>query len=324
MALSSAPSIHNERPPEDEEDDYMSMAIPEPSSTFNHTETSVQRRARKKREAEARAHQPSKAELARQAELNRDEALNVSLPATSKGYQMMAKLGFKAGSTLGKEGNEYARKEPLGVVVKDGRAGVGMNSEQKRKFREVAGEEGGGEGTNKKRETEGEFRERQGREREEKRLEGLCWGAMKVLEGFEGEDRESSQVHDLEGGQGKRKKSKPTKQINVLWRGLLRDRQEREMERRMRYDLHQSLSRNATYADPDEDKQDKQAWGDEEEEVEEEDPELEEFKLLEPAERLRKMVEYLREKWRYCFWCKFHYPDEAMEGCPGLTEDEHG
>ncbi|KAI4173098.1 MAG: hypothetical protein LQ343_003208 [Gyalolechia ehrenbergii] len=324
MAPSTIPIVHNKSPSNGKEDDYMSMAIVEPSSTLSHTETSAQRHARKKREAEARAYQPSKAELARQAEFNRDEALNASLPTTSKGYQMMAKLGFKTGSALGKEGNEHARKEPLGVVVKEGRAGVGMDSETKRKFREEASEEGGDEGVHKKRETEGEFRERQGREREEKRLEGLCWGAMKVLEGFESEDAESSKVQDEEGGAAERKKPRPTKQINLLWRWLVRDRQERERERRMRYDLHQSLSRNAAYDDPDEDKQDKQALGDEEEEVEEEDPELEEFNVLEPAERLRKMVEYLREKWKYCFWCKFQYPDEAMEGCPGLTEDEHG
>ncbi|KAI4125088.1 MAG: hypothetical protein LQ338_004475 [Usnochroma carphineum] len=309
-------------PSVDEEDDYMSMAIPEPAPALSNTETSVQRRARKKREAEARAHQPSKAELAYQAESKRDEALNAALPTTSKGFQMMAKLGFKAGSALGKEGNEHARTEPLGVVVKEGRAGVGMEGERKRKFREEVGKEDGG---NKKRETEGEFRERQGREREEKRKEGMCWGAMKILEGFEtGEDGGVVDGHDGKGGEVEKKMSRPTKQINVLWRGLARDRQQKERERRMRYDLHQSLSRNAAYDDPDEDQEDRQAWGDEEEEVEEEDLELEGFNALEPAERLKRMVEYLREKWRYCFWCKFQYPDEEMEGCPGFTEDEHG
>ncbi|KAL8842399.1 MAG: hypothetical protein Q9170_000527 [Blastenia crenularia] len=310
--------------PEGDEDDYMSMAIAEPSPIFSSTETSIQRSARKKREAEARAHQPSKAELARQAELKRDKALNASLPTTSKGFQMMAKLGFKAGSALGKEGNEYARKEPLGVVVKEGRSGVGMEGEKKRKFREEVGVESGDESMNKKRETEVEFRDRQGREREEKRIEGLCWGAMKVLEGFEGEDGGSREDQLQAEGETEKGTSKPTKLVNVLWRELVRDRQEKERERRMRHDLHQSLSRDAAYNDPDEDKQDRQAWGDEEEEVEEEDPELEEFTALDPAEKLKRMIEYLRQRWSYCFWCKFQYPDEELHGCPGLTEDEHG
>ncbi|KAL8862957.1 MAG: hypothetical protein Q9178_000899 [Gyalolechia marmorata] len=306
----------------DDMDDYMSMTIPDSSPSFSQFETSVQRRGRKRREAESRAHQPSKAELAHQAQLKRDEALNTSLPVSSKGYQMMAKLGFKAGSALGKDGNEHARKEPLGVVVKEGRAGVGMDGERKRKVREEAEADGGG-GV-KRRETEGEFRERQAREREQKRAEGLCWAAMRVLEGFEGEDTTTVRGGVDQGENAANPTSKPTAGVNLLWRGLVRDRDEKERERRMRYDLHQSLSRNAAYDDPDEEKQDRQAWGTEVEEVEVEDPELDEFNKLEPTERLGKMVEYLREKWRYCFWCKFQYPDETMDGCPGMTEDEHG
>ncbi|KAI4247684.1 MAG: hypothetical protein L6R40_001270 [Gallowayella cf. fulva] len=307
----------------DTADDYMSMVLTEPASTASQPETSFQRRARQKREAESRARQPSKAELARQAEFNRDEALSTALPVSSKGYQMMAKLGFKAGTTLGKEGNEHARKEPLGVLVKEGRAGVGMDGERKRKFREEVQDADGNEGA-KKRETEGEFRERQAREREQKRAEGLCWGAMRVLEGFEGEGTGKGEELDAHDSEAKMAATKPTAHINVLWRLLVRDRLEKERERRMRYDLHQSLSRDPAYDDPDEEKQDGQAWGTEEEELEVEDPELDEFTSLDPAERLSKMVEYLRQKWRYCFWCKFQYPDETMEGCPGLSEDEHG
>jgi hypothetical protein len=38
---------------------------------------------------------------------------------------------------------------------------------------------------------------------------------------------------------------------------------------------------------------------------------------------LEKLVVYLRETYHYCFWCKYRYTDESMEGCPGLTEEEH-
>ncbi|KAL8666646.1 MAG: hypothetical protein Q9202_001184 [Teloschistes flavicans] len=308
---------------EDGEDDYMSMAILEPTFSAAQMETSAQRRARKKREAEARAHQPSKAELTRQAELNREEALSTSLPTTSKGFQMMAKLGFKAGSALGKEGNEHAMKEPLNVVIKEGRAGVGMEGEQKRKFREEAGDTNGRDGP-KRRETEGEFRERQGKEREEKRAEGLCWGAMRVLEEFEGDSSHDGSSQRNNESEAVKVSKKPTNQIDVLWRGLIRDRLDKEREKRMRYDLHQSLSRHAAYDDLEEEKQERQAWGTWEEEVEEEDAELSAFNGLNPSERLRRMVEHLRRQWRYCFWCKFQYPDNSMEGCPGLIEDEHG
>ncbi|KAI4264343.1 MAG: hypothetical protein L6R38_009773 [Xanthoria sp. 2 TBL-2021] len=304
----------------DDLDDYLSMTISESSSNVAQFETSIQRRGRKRREAESRAHQASKAELAHQAQLNRDEALNTSLPVSSKGYQMMARLGFKDGSALGKEGNEHARKEPLGVVVKEGRAGIGMDRERKRKFEDDTDR---GEGV-KKRETEGDFRERQARERAQKRADGLCCGAMRVLEEFESDDTTTGEGTADKGENAGRSTSKPTAGINLLWRGLVKDRDEKERQRRMRYDLHQSLSRSAAYDDPDEEKQDRQAWGTGEEDVEVEDPELDDFNGLEPAERLRKMVEYLRERWRYCFWCKFQYPDERMDGCPGVTEDEHG
>jgi len=124
----------------------------------------------------------------------------------------------------------------------------------------------------------------------------------------------------------RRKTIKPTWEINVLWRGLVRDREEKERDRRMRYDLHQSLSRRPTYDDPDEDKDDQLALGKKdalEEDLEEEDPELDEFNALPPAERLRRLVDYLRETYHYCFWCKHRYEDAAMEGCPGSTEEDH-
>ena len=241
---------------------------------------------------------------------------------------MMAKLGFKPGNTLGASTNPHVRVEPLGVVVKEDRGGIGLDSEKKRKFREeMEGE------TKRVKAEEGEYRDRVAREREERRLEGLVGGAMRVAERLDTEreatgdnngainEAERSNGEDKMGGSIK--KSKLTKHVNVLWRGLVRQREEKERGRRARYDLLQSLSRNATYNDPEEDDQDRQAWGTEEEEVEEEDEELDGFNALEPAERLGRLVAYLRTTHRYCFWCKFQYPDVEMEGCPGVTEEDH-
>lgn len=277
--------------------------------------------------AETKGRTKSKKELEQDAAVARDAALATSLPADSKGFQMMAKLGFKPGNTLGASTNPHARAEPLGVVVKEDRGGIGLDSEKKRKFRE----EMEGEAKRVKAE-EGEYRDRVAREREERRLEGLVGGAMRVAERLDTEaeavgnngasdEAEGPNGEDKTGGPSK--KTKPTKRINVLWRGLVRQREEKERERRARYDLLQSLSRNATYDDPEEDDQDRQAWGSEEEEVEEEDAELDAFDALELAERLSKIVEYLRTTHCYCFWCKFQYPDAEMEGCPGLTEEDH-
>ena len=216
---------------------------------------------------------------------------------------MMAKLGFKPGAALGASSNPNARTEPLSISVKEDRGGVGMQNEKKRKFREEA------EGVEKKQKAEeGDYRERVGREREEKRVEGMFWGAMRVLEGLE----------QPEGGD-----KVPVKKVNLLWRGLVRERREKEKERRARYDLHQSLSRSAAYEDAEEDELDKQALGKEEEDVDEIDEELENFLGLGGKNRLRRLVEYLRQEHQYCFWCKFKYEDEKMDGCPGMEEDDH-
>ena len=317
--------------PDDDVDDYMSMAIIEPPAPLE-KETYTQRRNRKAREAEIRGRPKSKAELAADAAAARDAALSTSLPADSKGFKMMAKLGFKPGTALGKSDNKGARTEPLGVVVKEGRAGLGMEEERKRKIRE---ELGGEEGTKRVKVDEGEYRERVGREREEKRLESLVFGAMKVAEGLDGKAEEGAEGgvnghaagrkgEDVDEAVSVGRISKPpTRQINVLWRGLVRQREEKERERRVRYDLHQSLSRSAAYEDPEEDKQDRQALGNEEEELEEEDLELDDFNALEPKERLSRLVEFLRARYHYCFWCKYRYPDDEMEGCPGSTEEVH-
>ncbi|KAH8648922.1 hypothetical protein BGZ60DRAFT_422593 [Tricladium varicosporioides] len=163
-------------------------------------------------------------------------------------------------------------------------------------------------------------------------MEGLFGTAMRVAERMneEREEEVKGQVAEVcDEKPGRKISSKPLKQINVLWRGLIRQREEKERDRRMRYDLHQSLSRLPTYDDAEEDKDDKRALSKDKirytlvEDLEEEDPELDAFLALEPAERLHKVVLHLREEYNYCFWCKFTYPDNEMDGCPGLTEEDH-
>jgi len=263
---------------------------------------------------------------------------------------MLAKLGYTEGSALGAKDRLDARLEPIGVDVKEGRTGIGMESEKKRKFREEAEKLEGGE--KRQRAGEGEYRERVRREREQKRLEGQVLGAMKVLEGMEeGEERMAKTARgpaeeaidrlprtiidqtDEDGAATeealKTAKAwngrKPLSKVNVLYRTLIRQRAVIERERRMRYDLHQSLSANQAHDDLEEDGQDKLAWGTEvaERELDEEDSELAAFQALEPAEQLGQILRHLREKYRYCFWCKFAYPDDELDGCPGLTEEEH-
>ncbi|KAF2085659.1 hypothetical protein K490DRAFT_5800, partial [Saccharata proteae CBS 121410] len=317
---------------EDDVDDYMNMLLAEPT-TKPQKETSIQRRARLKREAEERSRPKPKKEREAEEAAAREAALATALPTSNKGFQMMAKLGFKQGDTLGKA--EHARKEPITLEMKEERrGGIGLDSERKRKMREAFESE-----AKRTRAEEGDYWERLKTERETRRLEGQVIGAQKVAEQFSTEAEEDAESKDSaakDGGHENSKDSKvpktshkPLKTINVLWRGVIRHRLEKEREKRMRYDLHQSLSRLPTYDDPDEDEEDERALytADKskiyEEEIEEEDPELEEFNALDPTDRLAKLVQYLRDTYQYCFWCKYRYPDPEMEGCPGLTEEDH-
>jgi Domain of unknown function (DUF4187)/G-patch domain len=317
--------------PEDEEEDYMNMVIAEPTKP-REKETYTQRRLRKEREAEARGYVKSKAEQAADEAAARDAALSKSLftdsatTSTNKGLAMMAKMGFKPGVALGSKDNPGARTEPIAISMKEDRGGIGLDSEKKRKFREEVEKEG-----KRVKAEEGEYRERLRKEREEVRLEGQIGAAMRVAERLDAEKaEEGAEQREPEDGSTKRKIStKPLKQINVLWRGLVRKREEKERDRRMRYDLQQSLSRAPAYDDPDEDRDDRKALGKDRiqyslvEDLEEEDLELDEFNALDPADRLEKLVRYLREDYHYCFWCKYTYPDNEMEGCPGLAEEDH-
>ena len=289
-----------------EDVDYMSMVIPETNP--QQKETDIQCRVRKQRESEARSRPKSKAELAAAASAARTDGLQTALPNTSKGFQMMAKLGFKPGSALGASPSPGARTEPLVIDVKEDRGGVGMDSEKKRKFREEAAVTA--EKSKKVKANEGDFRERIGREREEKRSEALFRGAMKVLEVYEQPDA-SDRV--------------PLKKVNVLYRSLLRESEVNERERRARYDLHQSMTKDPKYDDPEEDEHVRHALGKVEEDLEEEeeDEELDAFLKHEAKERLEKIINYLRQQYYYCFWCKHKYDSEDLDGCPGPMEDDH-
>lgn len=311
---------------------------------------------------------------------------------------MMAKLGFKPGESLGKRdppgpstassttGSDpssthrpAARAEPLNLIFKEGRGGIGLDSEKKRKIREEAAE-----ATKKIKQDEGDYRDRVREERETRRAEAHVRAAQKVAERLdaeaeneaestsqagagdkgEGDAREddtsktqsqsktgdvidsdeddipgaNSQDKSRKAGATKKKHYKPTAQLNILYRGLVREREERERSIQARHALQTSLPSSffprATlpgYTDVTLDGDDQQALGTREaytaiveQEVEEEDPELDAFNALEPAERLRRLVMYLRETYRYCFWCKHRYEtDDELEGCPGLTEEDH-
>ncbi|GAO13797.1 uncharacterized protein UV8b_03972 [Ustilaginoidea virens] len=316
------------------EDDYMNMTFEEPAPRV---ETSLQRIKRLKKESLARGMVKSKAQLAEEEAAAREKALTTSMldaptGKRSKGFAMMAKMGFTGGG-LGKKDEQSGNPgtpEPIKVNIKEDRGGIGMDSEKKRKMHEAMD----GRVAKSVKVDPDEYRERVRKEREDERLEKQFEAAQRVAERMDDEQSQSEVSSASRQGPGSGSSSapfpaRPLRSIPVLYRGLVRRREERERDRRMRYDLEQSLSRLPTYDDADDDEEDQIALGKKQmlyvtaEDLDQEDEELEEFDAREPAERLGQLVKYLRERHRYCFWCKMQYDDEALDGCPGPTEEDH-
>jgi hypothetical protein len=296
----------------DEEEDYMTMVFEEPKKTV---ETSLQRAARKRREGEERSRQKTKAEREAEEREAREAALATALPTNSKGFKMMAKFGFKQGDALGK--SENARKLPINVEIKEDRGGIGMDSEKKRKFRERMEEVE--RKAKRSKEEDLDYREFQRQQIKAKKLERDLNNTQRTAERLHDEAIGSKGTDDV-----------PLKNINVIWRRLARTRLEKLRDKQEEQNLKNSaLARMPSYADEEEDDDYRIALGPDTkapyipDDLEEEDPELEEFESLPIEARLDKVVTYLREQYHYCYWCGHRYSEASMEGCPGVTEEQH-
>ena len=308
---------------DDGEDDYLSMTFEDKPTKSK--ESSLQRTTRLKKESAERGRMPSKAELAQRERTAREQALATEIDSSNKGAQMLAKMGYK-GSALGQV--DHARTQPITLSTKDDRGGIGMDSERKRKIREAAAAIEAEANVAKKQKVvdENEFRARNRAEREEKRAEGQMWATMKVLEGYETGVLQTQDEAAADQKSGSNREDLPSKtegntlrNVNSLYRPLIKRRFEREREQRMKIELNNSLStRN------DDDYDDCAHDAREEYHLDETGEELEAFESLSFAERRDRVISELRSRYYYCFWCKHQYEDERMEGCPGLSEDEHG
>jgi hypothetical protein len=272
-------------------------------------------------QAEARSRQKTKAEKQADAEAAREASLATAIPETNKGFKMMAKFGFKQGDALGKSGD--ARKVPITVNVKEDRGGIGLESEKKRKFREQFEE--ADRLAKKAKEEEGDYLENLRQEQKDKRTAKDLDNAQRTAERLSAKESEDKGITDST--------EKPLGDVNVLWRSRARKRVEIQREKKQKRELENTLaSRLPTLADQeDEDNDSKLALGHDvtpfyttlENDLEEEDPELAEFEALPVDERLQKLLVFLRENYQYCLYCGYQYPDAELEGCPGVTEEEH-
>lgn len=93
--------------------------------SFSHTQKRSLELHKKKQELQSKRpktyHQQEK-EL-------RDKGLNTAISEENKGFQLLTKMGFKPGASLGK--TDSGLKEPINVIVKENAAGVGREEHLK-------------------------------------------------------------------------------------------------------------------------------------------------------------------------------------------------
>ncbi|KAK6517497.1 hypothetical protein TWF281_004149 [Arthrobotrys megalospora] len=271
----SAPAVANDA---DGDDDYMSMAVADPTTA----ETSLQRLKRRKVEASIRGHPLSKAELAEQEKLRRDLGLATSIlnNTNSKGLKMMKAMGYSTGSALGKtvptptgataaDTKDTRRLEPIKPIVRESRTGIGHESDLKRKFGDLnPGEEGSG--TKRQELSPESYRNRLTQEAQQRRYEAQIFAAQSICEKLVSQDPPDSYDgplkkpkeggHEEGGGVGDQDKEtpaetaaktdffseKPTftqiKQINLIYRGLLYRRAVSDLKACMRKQEHDNLT----------------------------------------------------------------------------------
>ncbi|TPX72288.1 hypothetical protein SpCBS45565_g00704 [Spizellomyces sp. 'palustris'] len=111
---------------DEEEEDYMSDALLAGISSQEPRSAPVpytKRRAEKlRRQKESGTVKPLK-EIERES---RERGLQSQLPEENKGFQMLAKMGYKKGMSLGTAHTSQARVEPITVNLKQDRQGIGL------------------------------------------------------------------------------------------------------------------------------------------------------------------------------------------------------
>ncbi|TPX35309.1 hypothetical protein SmJEL517_g02314 [Synchytrium microbalum] len=285
---------------EDEEDDYMSSSILEEA-------TKVPVKSKPKTYSEKRRDQLLKQQLNQPAPLRvreqeaRNQGLNKTIDESNKGFQMLAKLGYTKGMSLGVADSllQPARTDPIPIVLKNDRLGIGAPTAKRpaSSLEDADNEEGDNQKTQSK--TRDEFRTLKNQEFINRHISSLVKRA-----------RLSCEQLDAKLGKLRNKFWVKEKVKNDDIDG--RNPQEfdsiggvKEVYSRVAYEPDVATSDD-----------------DEPEEVEGVD---EDFDGLEPSQQLEQIIEYLRATHFYCIFCGdvFANQDDLAQNCPGPSEAEH-
>ena len=161
-----------------------------------------------------------------------------------------------------------------------GRKGIGHDMEKKRKLKELYEDS-----LKRQKEDSDTYRLNVRSERLEARTRNNLREAQKVCQNL-----------DTKAGEKERTDSQTKQELpNVFWRGLERDREIEQKEKRFRSRVLYERSANLLGESDDEEY-------DNVVQVDDEDEELDEFESLPLENQLEMILHYMREKYFYCFW----------------------
>ncbi|WKY09421.1 hypothetical protein Q1695_002077 [Nippostrongylus brasiliensis] len=288
---------------DDEVDDYMSDSIlnaskdvkPGLAKNREHKRWLKMQEEKHKSRPEERHVPKKKHELEKTL---REEALNKPVPESSKGFALLAKMGFKPGMSLGKKKHENdlgsGIKEPIPVEVKASRAGLGHESDI---------------------ENQAKLRLKQEMERMKRRAEHH----VELLDDYRKRKRGFSNTKDLIRDILSSRKICAELDLRMdlelptqswFWKSYPERTQKEYGVRFGSAEPEDSGERRFTYANG------------------REAPEEQRFDEL-PDEALQERLEiitcYLRETHRYCIWCgcQFENCEELNSYCPGQDRQAH-
>ncbi|EDW81802.1 uncharacterized protein Dwil_GK10821 [Drosophila willistoni] len=113
----------------DSDEDYMSdkflAGLEEQRPSLVHSRVNKRRIEVEKTKEDHRKRQREQASMSKNLNNERlQEDLSRPISEDNKGFQLLAKMGYKAGSSLGKQ-EKNGRIEPIGISIKNDRAGLG-------------------------------------------------------------------------------------------------------------------------------------------------------------------------------------------------------
>ncbi|KAK9447112.1 uncharacterized protein V1518DRAFT_422243 [Limtongia smithiae] len=312
-----------------DDDDYLTMAVEDLPSTSIHDMTYTDRRRLKARQIEITSRiRP--AEEVRREKLER--GLDTSLfdaydeneaeegGGSSVALAIMKKMGFVPGMALGKNGQSRDSAVPLRPILKYDHHGIGMDTARASFLRAESTLLEEAEYTERT-----SFIDRKLQEQLERKTLGQLDAAQKMCQELDiTADPRLERLLYAGAGKGE---AMAIKAANILWRQRVIDAEiAREEQARRKGILDRPPSPPEISGDGDTSPPPGKTQLVEQLAPEDlEDPELDAFNSLAPAERLRVVLEYMREQYCYCFWCGCRYDgkEDLEANCPGLLEEEH-